>query len=94
MSTQTAASTSIPKLLASSDVALIIGKSEITIKNWIYRRKPFPPDFPRPFKIGSEWRWRLSDLERYIDLLAMRAMREAEAEERLMETRRSRRMHC
>ncbi|CAH1748153.1 protein of unknown function [Thauera humireducens] len=94
MSTQSAASTAIPKLLASADVALIIGKSEITIKNWIYRRKPFPPDFPRPFKIGSEWRWRLSDLERYIDLLATQAIRDAEAEERLMETRRSRRRLC
>lgn len=40
MSTQSSTSTAIPKLLASADVALIIGKSEITIKNWIYRRKP------------------------------------------------------
>lgn len=48
--------------------AAITGFSTGTLRHWIYGSRPAPEGFPRPIKVGGKaTRWRLADLQKWID---------------------------
>lgn len=53
-------------LLIIKDVAALISFSSATVTNWAYGRKPAPPGFPKPVKIGRNLRYRRSDIEAWV----------------------------
>jgi predicted DNA-binding transcriptional regulator AlpA len=56
-------------LLLIQDVADRLALSPVTIAHWAYRRKPAPPGFPAPIKIGSRLRWRPEAIDAWLDSL-------------------------
>lgn len=48
--------------------AAITGFSEGTLRHWVYGARPAPAGFPKPVKVGGKAvRWRLIDLQAWID---------------------------
>ena len=57
-------------LLTFLDVAQVISFREATIQNWAYCRKPAPPGFPLPIRVGRLLRYRSADLEDWVEAQA------------------------
>lgn len=57
------------QLLTLRELADVVRYSVRTIENWAYGRAPAPPNFPKPFRMGRDLRWRASDVTAYIDSL-------------------------
>lgn len=59
-----------PLLLNIADAAKLISFATATVENWAYGRKPPPPGFPSPIKIGRLLKYRAVDLVAWVTQLS------------------------
>ncbi len=59
---ESAAAACLPTILSLSDVATHFKVTKNTIRNWIKADA-----FPRPLPLGGRPRWRLSDVQAFLD---------------------------